>query len=124
MSEFKIDKLGWYEICELDYVENNAYFIIEIIFYDKKTNMFVGRYDHTLHNFYKNGSCENVSKDYKIIKYIGTELPLIKKIPKVYKFDGYIHDNSIKPVTGVLLTYPTSNKKWEIIMKEIIENES
>ncbi len=135
-NEFKIDKLGWYEILDEG---NESICTGKCIFIDEETKHSIMKIDKNLYPFDEKGYCTDSSHHIykKLIKYLSPDL---QKEPRKFEFEAWIGESSgdISQfpsdylLSNVLGTYcsaclhsePTEwpkNSKWQVTMKEIIE---
>lgn len=109
-EEFKIDKLGWYEILDEG---NESKYTGKCIFIDEETKHFILKIDKNLYPFDEKGYCTDSSHHiYKrVIKYLGPELPNKSEVKKIYLVShcngGGLQDYTI---IGAFLNYETAKE--------------
>jgi len=82
-ENFKVDKLGWYE---LEDSKDNDKLHGECVYIDKKINECCIKHGIHLYNFNLYGLCLNEEAEIlRVIKYLGPELP---KEPRVFEFEA------------------------------------
>lgn len=124
-EEFKIDKLGWYK-CK-DTFRNRHYYVVYFC-KDKNIVLALSKEDKEKNNHnYEEFNLLGQAKYYDtynrwsdLIEYLGLELP---KEPRVFEFESIYKT----PYSGGFESLSSSieemldEKKWHVIMKEIIE---